>query len=38
MLAIRKVDHIGIRVSEKQRAVPFYELLGFRLVSDTGFE
>ncbi|MCG8443089.1 MAG: VOC family protein [Caulobacterales bacterium] len=38
MLGIEKVDHIGIRVSDKQRSIAFYERLGFALVSDTGFE
>lgn len=38
MLAIEKVDHIGIRVSEKQRSIAFYQELGFALVTDTGFE
>jgi len=38
MIAITKVDHIGIRVGEKKRATDFYELLGFRLITDTGFE
>ena len=38
MLNISKIDHIGIRVREKQRAVAFYEGLGFALIVDTGFE
>ena len=38
MLEIRKIDHVGIRVRDKQRSIPFYELLGFRLISDIGFE
>ncbi len=38
MLDISKIDHIGIRVREKQRAVAFYEGLGFALIVDTGFE
>lgn len=38
MIKIRKIDHIGIRVREKKRATDFYELLGFELVTDTGFE
>jgi catechol 2,3-dioxygenase-like lactoylglutathione lyase family enzyme len=38
MLNISKVDHIGIRVREKRRAIGFYETLGFALISDTGFE
>ena len=38
VLAIKKIDHIGIRVREKQRAIDFYQLLGFRLITDIGFE
>lgn len=38
MLDIQKIDHVGIRVRDKQRAISFYEALGFRLQSDTGFE
>jgi len=38
MLAIEKVDHIGIRVSSKAVSVGFYEALGFETLSDTGFD
>ena len=38
MLDIERIDHIGIRVREKQRAIGFYEGLGFALIVDTGFE
>lgn len=38
MLNIRKIDHVGIRVRDKGRSIPFYELLGFRLITDIGFE
>ena len=38
MLNIEGVNHIGIRVSDKQVAIDFYALLGFELVSDVGFE
>ena len=38
MLPIEKVDHVGIRVSDKAVSTAFYELLGFHLLSDTGFE
>ena len=38
MLGIEKVDHIGIRVSDKAVSVAFYERLGFRTLSDMGFE
>ncbi|MEE8294932.1 MAG: VOC family protein, partial [Sphingomonadales bacterium] len=38
MLDIRKIDHVGIRVTDKTTAIPFYELLGFKLITDIGFE
>ena len=38
MLGIEKVDHIGIRVSDKSVSIAFYERLGFEVLSDTGFE
>ena len=38
MLDIKKVDHIGIRVSDRAVSIAFYERLGFRTLSDTGFE
>lgn len=38
MLSIEKVDHVGIRVSVKSVSIAFYEALGFRLITDVGFE
>ena len=38
MLEIEKVDHVGIRVSVKETSVAFYETLGFKLLTDVGFE
>ena len=38
MVSIQKIDHIGIRVKEKQRATEFYKKFGFELIVDTGFE
>ena len=38
MTAIQKIDHIGIRIRDKQRSIAFYEELGFALIVDTGFE
>lgn len=38
MLEIEKVDHVGIRVSVKETSIAFYERLGFKLLSDAGFE
>ena len=33
MIEVRRVDHIGIRVSDVERAMAFYGVLGFELVS-----
>ena len=38
MLNIESVNHVGIRVSDKQRSIDFYATLGFELVSDHGFD
>jgi lactoylglutathione lyase len=38
MLNIESVNHIGIRIKDKNRSIAFYELLGFHLATDTGFE
>ena len=38
MIAVQKIDHVGIRVREKQRSIGFYQDLGFELIVDTGFE
>jgi lactoylglutathione lyase len=38
MLEIESVNHVGIRVRNKDRSMSFYESLGFGLVSDAGFD
>ncbi len=38
MLNIESVNHVGIRIGERVRSVAFYELLGFELIEDVGFE
>ena len=38
MVAIQKIDHIGIRVKEKKSAIDFYEKFGFKFIVDIGFE
>ena len=38
MLNIEAVNHVGVRVGDKQQSVAFYSFLGFRLIQDVGFE
>lgn len=38
MLDIESVNHIGIRISDKTRSIAFFEILGFAMKTDTGFE
>ena len=38
MLNIESVNHVGIRVSDPDRAIAFYDRLGFVLMQDAGFE
>ena len=38
MLEMSNVDHVGIRISDKEKSVAFYELIGFELVADGGYE
>ena len=38
MLGIEKVDHVGIRVSDKTRSIEFYQALGFETLADIGFD
>ena len=38
MLDINNFDHIGIRISDRQKSVAFYELLGFKLIADGGYD
>ena len=38
MLNIEAINHIGVRVSQKDRSVDFYKLLGFVVLEDAGFE
>ena len=37
-IAIERVDHIGIRVRALDRAMAFYEVLGFKLVHQVTFD
>jgi catechol 2,3-dioxygenase-like lactoylglutathione lyase family enzyme len=38
MLNIEGVNHVGIRIKDKDRSTPFYAALGFEMVDDAGFE
>ena len=38
MLEIEAVNHVGIRIRDRERSVAFYASLGFALVNDAGFE
>ncbi|MEX0320141.1 MAG: VOC family protein [Ruegeria sp.] len=38
MLDIRSFDHIGIRISNRDASVAFYELLGFEMIADGGYD
>ena len=38
MLNVMGIDHVGIRVRDKERAVAFYRALGFEQLNDAGFE
>lgn len=38
MLDISNFDHIGIRISDREKSVEFYELLGFKLIADGGYD
>lgn len=38
MIAIENVDHIGIRITDKRRALAFYEMLGFKVEHEVDFD
>ena len=38
MLEISNFDHVGIRISDKEKSVAFYELLGFKMIADGGYD
>jgi lactoylglutathione lyase len=37
MLPIEAVNHVGVRVGDKQRSIAFYAFIGFELIQDAGF-
>ncbi len=38
MLNIKSVNHVGIRIADRDKSINFYGNLGFELLSDTGFD
>ena len=38
MIAIEKVDHLGIRITDRTRALAFYGILGFRVEHEVEFD
>ena len=38
MIEIENLDHVGIRVSDKDASLSFYQALGFELAHDAGFD
>ena len=38
MLDVQHINHIGIRVSDRQVSTAFYEKLGFETLTDAGFD
>jgi len=38
MIAIAKVDHLGIRVTDRDRALAFYATLGFKIEHEVDFD
>ncbi len=38
MLEISNFDHVGIRISNREKSVTFYELLGFKMIADGGYD
>ena len=38
MIAIEKVDHLGIRITDRSRALAFYATLGFRIEHEVEFD
>ena len=38
MLEMSNVDHVGIRISDREKSVAFYELIGFELIADGGYD
>ena len=38
MIEMDNVDHVGIRISDREASVAFYEKIGFKLIADGGYD
>lgn len=38
MFTIQSFNHVGIRISDRECSVKFYEQFGFEVISDSGFD
>jgi len=38
MINVEKFDHVGIRITDRDRAIPFYESLGFKIEVEVDFD
>ena len=38
MLEILSINHVGIRISDKQASIDFYSGLGFEMLNDVGLK
>jgi catechol 2,3-dioxygenase-like lactoylglutathione lyase family enzyme len=38
MLNIEQFDHVGIRITDRERAIKFYEVLGFKIEVEVDFD
>ena len=38
MINIELIDHLGIRVTERERALAFYKVLGFEILTEVDFD
>lgn len=38
MINIQRIDHVGIRILNRERSVTFYKTLGFECIRDLGYD